>query len=131
VWKKTSMGERKRKVYGRYKKQKSETALLRPGDADDVRIVKIIFFLWFRWGWKGKRISSLLNKRGIPSPWGKNWSQRQVESIVEKEAYTGQTINGETYRGIYARRKKGRGFEALNRDEMELLTRTTVPVVYN
>ncbi len=57
----------------------------------------------------------LLNKRNVPSPWGKKSSQRQVESVVENEAYTGSTINGETYRGIYNRQKKGKGFEPLNR----------------
>jgi hypothetical protein len=119
-----------KKSYGRYRKQKSETALLRPGDADEIRIVRVIFFLWFRWGWKGKRIASLLNKRGVPSPRGLRWSQRQVESVVENEAYTGITFNGESFSGIYNRRKKGRGFEALNRDEMVLLTRRTMPKLY-
>jgi hypothetical protein len=120
-----------KKSYGRYKKQKNEIAFLRPGDPDEIRIVRIIFFLWFRWGWKGKRIASLLNKRSVPSPRALEWSQRQVESVLENEAYTGVTINGETHSGIYNKRKKGKGFEALNRDELELLTRETMPRIVN
>jgi hypothetical protein len=119
------------KSYGRHKKQKWEVALLRPGDADQIRIVRVMFFLWFRWGWGGKRIASLLNKRRVPSPAGKKWSQRQVESIIENEAYTGRTINGESYQGIYNRQKKNKGFEAIDRDELEILNRKTMPKTYN
>ena len=106
---------------GHYRKQKSEKVLLVPGDPDKADHVREIFKLHFCEGWGGKRIASLLNERAIPSPWGKQWSQRQVEIIYRQEAYTGRSVGNRFFSGIHHKRGKG-GPVPLNRDPAELAT---------
>jgi hypothetical protein len=106
---------------GHYRKQKSEKVLLVPGDPDKADHVREMFKLHFCDGWGGKRIASRLNERGILSPRGKLWSQRQVEIIYQQEAYTGRSVGNRFFTGIH--HKRGRGNPVpLNRDPAELAT---------
>ncbi len=93
-----------RKGQGRYRKQKSELVRLMPGDAEEVAVVREIFDLHYRSGFGGKRIADVLNRRGVRSPWGKTWSQHQVESIYEQAAYTGRTIGNRMTAALYHER---------------------------
>jgi hypothetical protein len=86
---------------GHYKKQKSEKVLLMPGDEHEAAAVREIFHQHFIAGWCGKKIANLLNSKGIRSPRGKGWSQRQVESIYEQSSYTGCSIGHKTSSAIY------------------------------
>lgn len=90
---------------GHYRKQKDEKVLLIPGDPDHVGIVRQIFELHYRDGWGGKRIADHLNRRGIPSPQGRNWSQHQVEVIYQQEVYTGRSVGNRVSTAIYHRRQ--------------------------
>jgi len=119
-----------KKSQNRFKKQKNEYSLLIVGDPEQVRVVRIIFYLRYKKGWRGARIAGLLNRHHVPSPRGKSWSQRQVESIYENEAYTGFTYNNQTYSGRFVRRDTERGFESLHRDECEMATATHFQPVY-
>jgi DNA invertase Pin-like site-specific DNA recombinase len=67
---------------GHYRKQKQEKVLLMPGDADEITVIRTIFDLHFRQGWGGKRIADHLNRQNIPSPCGKQWSQRPQHQYV-------------------------------------------------
>lgn len=89
---------------GHYRKQKTERVLLMPGDPDKAEVVREIFRRHYVEGWGGKRIADLLNRRGIPSPQGRTWSQRQVEVIYEQEVYTGRSVGNRTSSAIYHRR---------------------------
>lgn len=89
---------------GHYKKQKQEKVLLMPGDEAEIAVIRNIFDLHFRQGWGGKRIADYLNRAGIASPCGKNWSQRQVEVLYNNEVYTGQSVANRTSSGIYHQR---------------------------
>lgn len=109
------------KSRNRYKKQKNEYALLYPGDWVDRRIVRIIFYLRYKRGWRGFRVADFLNRNRVRSPRGKEWSPRQVESLYENEAYTGVTYNNQTFSGRYYRRDRVLGFVPLDRDECELV----------
>jgi hypothetical protein len=97
-------GEIGGKGKGHYRKQKTEKVLLIPGTADEVAVVREIFHLHFVDGWGGKRIADVLNRRGIRSPWGKQWSQHQVEVIYEQEAYTGRSVGNRISNAIYHER---------------------------
>jgi hypothetical protein len=109
----------------RFKKQANEYSLLYPGDRQRRRIVRVIFYLRYKRGWRGCRIADYLNRLGIPSPKGKEWSQRQVQIIYENEAYTGVTFNDQTFSGRFFRRDREMGFVALERDECELVNKKT------
>lgn len=89
---------------GHYRKQKSEKPLIIPGDAEEIAVVREIFDLHFRQGMGGKQIANVLNLKAIPSPMGKQWSQRQAEVIYHNEVYTGINVANRTTSGIYHQR---------------------------
>ena len=90
---------------GHYRKQKNEKVLLMPGFAEESAVVREIFDLHFRQGWGGKRIADLLNRRGVPSPQGRQWDQHKVEVIYEQEAYTGRSVGNRISSAIYHERQ--------------------------
>lgn len=108
---------------GHYRKQKEEKVLLMPGDSDKAEVVRLIFDLHFLQGLGGKRIADLLNRRGIPSPELKEWSQRQVEVIYEAEIYTGRSVGNRTSSAIYHRRSPN----APQPVELDPMIRNTAP----
>jgi hypothetical protein len=118
-------GTAEKKSKNRFRKQKNEYSLLYPGDKQRRRVVRVIFYLRYKRGWRGCKIADYLNRLGIPSPKGKEWSQRQVEIIYENEAYTGVTFNTQTFSGRYFRRDREMGFVALDRDVCELVNKKT------
>lgn len=89
---------------GHYRKQKDECVLLVPGEPGKADVVRDIFDLHYTQRWGGKRIADLLNRRGILSPTGKGWSQRQVESIYENPIYCGVALGQRVSQGIYYKR---------------------------
>jgi DNA invertase Pin-like site-specific DNA recombinase len=91
---------------GHYRKQKNEKVLLIPGAPAEAAVVREIFDLHLRKGLGGKRIADVLNRRGIPSPRGKQWSQHQVEVIYEQEVYTGRSVGNRTSSAIYHERSE-------------------------
>ena len=111
---------------GHYRKQKNECVQLVPGAHDLVEVVRTIFDLHYAQRQGGKRIADLLNRRGVPSPTGRGWSQRQVESIYENPVYTGQALGGRASQGIYYRHGKDRP-EALNLPQRVLANCRTAP----
>ena len=106
-------------------KQRNEYSLLVPGDREQRRVVRVIFYLRYKRGLRGLRIADFLNRNGITSPKGKEWSQRQVQVIYENESYTGVSYNNQTYSGRFFRRDKVFGFVPLDRDECELVMKKT------
>jgi hypothetical protein len=114
-----------RKSHNRFKKQKNEYSLLYPGDRDQRKAVRVIFYMRYKKGWRGLRIADFLNRNSIPSPQQKQWSQRQVQIIYENTAYTGVTFNNKTFSGRYYRRDRILGFLPLERDECELVMKKT------
>jgi hypothetical protein len=114
-----------KKSRNRFRKQRNEYSLLIPGDRVHRRVVRVIMYLRYVKGWRGVRIADYLNRRGVPSPKGKQWSQRQVEVIYENESYTGVSFNNQTYSGRFFRRDRDLGFVPLNRDECDLVVKKT------
>jgi len=112
------------KSRNRFKKQRNEYSLLIPGDPEQIRVVRIIFYLRYKRGWRGLRIADFLNRNGVLSPRGKSWSQRQVDCIYENEAYTGFLYTGQTYAGRFVRRDRAQGFVVLDRDDCVMATAT-------
>ena len=112
---------------GHYRKQKSEKVLVMPGDPDKVQAVRDIFQLHFQQGWGGKRLADLLNSKGIPSPQGKGWSQRQVEVIYEQEVYTGRSVGNRTSSAIYHERQTNAP-KTVNLDPAVQATAKNIPV---
>lgn len=112
---------------GHYRKQKREKVLLMPGDADEIAIIRTIFDLHFRQGWGGKRIADHLNRQSIPSPCGKQWSQRQVEVLYNNEVYTGRSVANRTSSGIYHQRNHASP-KPTNLDPAVHATAKTIPV---
>lgn len=112
---------------GHYRKQKSELVRLMPGDPHEIEIVRKIFRRHFLDGWGGKRISDVLNSRGVPSPEGKQWSQRQVEVVYEQEVYTGVSVGNRTSSAIYHQRSPNSP-QVVEVDPMILATVSTMPV---
>ncbi|MFA9478037.1 recombinase family protein [Phycisphaerales bacterium AB-hyl4] len=106
-------------VKGHYRKQKDEHVLIVPGEDVKVGVVRDIFDLHYNQHWGGKRIADLLNRRGIRSPAGKGWSQRQVESIYENPIYCGVALGQRISQGIYYKRGEQHP-EAVNLDAKTL-----------
>ncbi|HEX8341429.1 MAG TPA: recombinase family protein [Tepidisphaeraceae bacterium] len=109
----------------RFKKQRNEYSLLMPGAREQTRVVRVIFFLRYKRGWRGCRIADYLNRNHILSPKGKEWSPRQVQIIYENEAYTGVSVNDRTFSGRFFRGDKVLGYVPLDRDEIELVLKKT------
>lgn len=86
---------------GHYRKQRQERPLLVPGSNDRVETVCLIFHQHYHEAWGGKRIADLLNRKGVLSPTGRGWSQRQVESIYENPVYCGWGLGRRTAQGIF------------------------------
>lgn len=112
---------------GHYRKQKHEKVLLLPGDENEIAVIRTIFDLHFRQGWGGKRIADYLNRQGLPSPCGKQWSQRQVEVLYNNEVYTGRSVGNRTSSGIYHQRNHAIP-KRTNLDPSVLATAKTIPV---
>jgi hypothetical protein len=113
-----------KKSRNRFRKQRNEYSLLIPGDPLEQRTVRIIYFLRYTRGWRGSRIAGLLNRHGRPAPCSGTWSQRQVESIYENEAYVGSDCMNRTYSGRFYRRDKVEGYVDLDRGKAVLATAT-------
>jgi hypothetical protein len=113
------------KSRNRYKKQSNEYSLLVPGDRQRRKVVRVIFYLRYKRGWRGLRIADYLNRHGIPSPRGREWAQRQAQIIYENDAYTGVTYNDKTFSGRFFRRDAVMGFVALDRDACDLVMKKT------
>jgi hypothetical protein len=112
-----------------YRKQKSEKPLIMPAQGDDagkVAVVREIFDLHFRQGFGGKRIADVLNRKAVPSPQGRKWSQRQVEVIYDNEVYTGINIANRTTSGIYHQRNHAAP-KLTNLDPSVLANAKTIP----
>ena len=120
-------GTAEKKSKNRFKKQANEYSLLYPGDRKTRRVVRVIFYLRYKRGWRGCKIADYLNHLGIRAPKGGEWSPRQVESLYENEAYTGVTFNDQTFSGRFFRRDREMGFVAINRDECEMVMKKTFP----
>jgi hypothetical protein len=114
-----------KKSRNRFIKQRNEYSLLMPGDRRQQRVVRVIFYLRYKRGWRGCRIADYLNRLKVPAPKKGEWSPRQVESIYENEAYTGVSYNNQTYSGRFFRRDKVMGFVPLDRDACELALKKT------
>ena len=112
-----------KKSHNRFKKQRNEYSLLFPGERQYRRVVRVIVYLRYKRGWRACRIADYLNRNGVKSPKGKEWSQRQVQIIYENEAYTGVTFNNQTFSGRFFRRDPVLGFVALERDEIDLVVK--------
>ena len=117
-----SVGKKSR---NRFIKQRNEYSLLMPGDRRQQRVVRVIFYLRYKRGWRGCKIADYLNRLKVAAPRGSDWSPRQVESIYENESYTGVSYNNQTYSGRFFRRDKEMGFVALDRDACELAMKKT------
>ena len=123
-----TFGTTGRKSHNRLRKQRNEYSLLVPGDRQQQKVVRVVFYLRYKKGWRGHRICDLLNRNRVAAPKGGKWSKRQVEVLYENAAYTGVTYNNQTYSGRFFRRDREQGFTALDRDERELvLKKTFVP----
>jgi DNA invertase Pin-like site-specific DNA recombinase len=112
---------------GHYRKQKHEKVLLMPGNENEIAVIRTIFDLHFRQGWGGKRIADHLNRQSIPSPCGKQWSQRQVEVLYNNEVYTGRSVANRTSSGIYHQRNHATP-KPTNLDPSVHATAKTIPV---
>ncbi len=112
---------------GHYRKQKHEKVLLMPGDESEISVIRTIFDLHFHQGWGGKRIADHLNRQGIGSPCGKQWSQRQVEVLYNNEVYTGRSVANRTSAGIYHQRNHATP-KPTNLDPAIHATAKTIPV---
>jgi DNA invertase Pin-like site-specific DNA recombinase len=112
---------------GHYRKQKNEKTMLMLGDRNEIEVVREIFNLHFVTGWGGKRIADHLNAKGISSPQGKGWSQRQAEVIYEQEVYTGRSVGNRSSSAIYHERNNGAP-KAVNLDPAIHATAKNIPV---
>lgn len=90
-----------------YRKQKSESVVLIPGDPMQIEVVRQIFRrkLVDRWGhW---RIAKELNDRGVQSPNGSVWNMTTVKLILRNPVYVGRGIANRRSGAIYNSRSRG------------------------
>lgn len=115
---------------GHYRKQKSEKPLIMPAsgtDAAKAQLVRDIFALHLREGLGGRRIADVLNRRGVLSPQGKRWSQRQVEVIYNNEVYTGISVANRRSSALFYQRNPNAP-KPTNPDETTVANARTMPV---
>lgn len=111
---------------GHYRKQKSEKVLLIPGDKAEADIVREIFQMHFIDGMGGKKIADVLNRRGVASSRGKQWSAHQVQVIYGQEAYTGRSVGNRSSAAIYHERQS-KSPKLVNMDPQILATARSIP----
>lgn len=111
---------------GHYRKQKEEKPVIVPGAPARADVVREIFDLHYNQRLGGRRIASQLNERGVLSPTGKSWSQRQVESIYENPVYCGIALGNHVRQSIYHSRGTDRP-EAVQHDPQVLATCQNAP----
>lgn len=111
---------------GHYRKQKSERVCIVPGDENEVAVVvEMMQLRWIR-GLGGSQIADRLNRRGIPSPMGKPWSQNQVESICDNPIYFGWALGCRRSQAIY-HQQGADGPEAIEVDPTILAGSNSIP----
>ncbi len=76
-------GTAEKKSKNRFKKQANEYSLLYPGDRQRRRVARVIFYLRYKRGSRGCKIADYLNRLGISSPKGKEWSRRRCRSSMK------------------------------------------------
>ncbi|MFA9480447.1 recombinase family protein [Phycisphaerales bacterium AB-hyl4] len=111
---------------GHYRKQKEEKPVIVPGVPAKANVVREIFDLHYNQRLGGRRIANQLNERGVLSPTGKSWSQRQVESIYENPVYCGVALGNHVRQSIYHSRGTDRP-EAVQHDPQVLATCQNAP----
>lgn len=112
---------------GHYDKQKDQRVLIVPGAPKAAEAARTIFDLHYNRRWGGKRIADYLNERGIPSPTGIEWSQRQVENIYENPIYCGVARGRGISQSIYNRQGNGSLPEPVSLDIETLTNCRTAP----
>jgi DNA invertase Pin-like site-specific DNA recombinase/AcrR family transcriptional regulator len=105
---------------GHYDKQKDERVLIISGEPGAAETVRLTFDLHYNQRLGGKRIADVLNQRGLRSPTGIEWSQRQAESIYENPIYCGVARGRVASQGIYFRQGEQKPEEV--RLDAEILT---------
>lgn len=81
---------------GQRKSIQNQRVTLAPGDPDEVAVVRRIFKEFVKWESTPRQIAFTLNKQGIPSPGGCQWSAAAVRSILENELYAGTMVYNRT-----------------------------------
>lgn len=80
---------------------------LKPGKPEEVKVVK---WLYKEFG-SGRRslagLVSELNKKKIPSPTGKAWYTSVVGSLLQRRAYVGDLIHGQSHGSLFTSNAKG------------------------
>jgi hypothetical protein len=64
-----------KKSHNRFRKQRNEYSLLIPGDRQQKRAVRVIFYLRYKKGWRGCRIADYLNRLKVAATRGGDWSR--------------------------------------------------------
>ena len=111
----------------RFRKQKDQMPLIVPSAPETADAVRLMFRLHYDERWGGRRIAVELNERGILSPKGREWSQRQVESIYENPVYCGVALGGVKSQGIFYQRGRTSP-ERVDVSAHDLATRSGAPM---
>jgi DNA invertase Pin-like site-specific DNA recombinase len=74
----------------------TDRVILIPGPKNEVALVRRIFQMCGEERLGGKRIASVLNSEGRPSPGNGRWSQHTVFRILTNEKYVGTNVYGRT-----------------------------------
>lgn len=111
----------------RFRKQKEQLPLIVPGAPEAADAVRLMFHLHYNERWGGRRIAVQLNELGILSPKGREWSQRQVESIYENPVYCGIALGGTKSQGIFYQRGES-GPERVDVSAHDLASRSGAPI---
>ncbi len=72
--------------------------------SEDTAILKVVRWIWKTFAqtdWGVTTIARDLNRRGIPTPNGKKWSNETVEGILTNRVYTGANVFGRKRYGKY------------------------------
>lgn len=81
---------------GEQKSIATDRVILAPGPAEEIRIVQEIYRLFVERGHSEREIADLLNRRGVRTDWGRDWTRAAIHQLLINEKYIGNNVWAQT-----------------------------------
>ncbi len=79
-------------LYGQCKSLQTDRVILVPGPAEEVEIVRWMYTAFIEEGYSEASIAAQLNKKGILSDLGREWTRGTVHEVLSNEKYIGNNV---------------------------------------
>lgn len=79
-------------THGEQKSLQTDRVILVPGPAEEVQVVNWLYQMYAREGKRELEIARILNKQGILTDYGRQWTRGTVAQILTNEKYIGNNV---------------------------------------